>query len=265
MKSLTDLQGENSQIAISIAKVGVTDLVLPVRVQTKAGVQNVVATIDALGSLTKNERGAHMSRTARILNDHIEKVITYDEIIRIVEDLKKQLNSKKINLKLKFTLFMKKYSPVTKNSSYVNYNCWIMAKADGKSTMMSLGTSVLITSLCPVSKSISNMSAHNQRGEVTIVAEMHRNNFWFEDLIGLIERNSSCELYGVLKREDEKYVTEKAYENAKIVEDIVRSIARELKRSKKLGKWSVSCKNFESIHTHNVYAEIVGGTNGRGN
>ena len=264
MANLMDLQGKGSEIAISIDKVGITNLILPLKIKTRGGIQNVVAEIDALGSLSKNERGAHMSRTARILNDYVKKTITYDTVIQITKDLMTQLRSENINLKIKFTLFRKKFSPITKNYSYVNYDCWINANSN-HSFSMSLGTSALITSLCPVSKSISKFGAHNQRGEVTIVAEILNNSFWFENFIELIEKNSSSEMYGVLKREDEKFVTETAYKNPKIVEDIVRSIAKELKNNKKLGKWSVSCKNFESIHTHNAYAEIIGEPNGRRN
>ncbi len=264
MTDLIDVQGGCAQIEIGIDKVGITNLILPLKIQTGSGVQNVVAEIDALGSLSKTERGAHMSRTARILNDCVKKTIDHNTVIQITKDLKQQLHSENINLKIKFTLFRKKFSPITKNYSYINYDCWINADMTHKFSM-SLGTSVLITSLCPVSKSISKFGAHNQRGEVVVVAEILDNNFWFDNFIELIEKNSSSEMYGVLKREDEKFVTETAYKNPKIVEDIVRSIAKELRSNKKLGKWSVSCKNFESIHTHNAYAEIIGESNGRRN
>ena len=259
-----DLKGKSSEIAINIDKVGITNLVLPLKIKTVEGIQNVVAEIDASVSLSKNERGAHMSRIVRILNDYVKKIITYGVIIQITKDLRTQLRSENTNLKIKFTLFRKKFSPITKNYSYVNYDCWINANLNHNFSM-SLGTSVLITSLCPVSKSISKFGAHNQRGGVIIVADILNNTFWFEKFIELIEKNSSSEMYGVLKREDEKFVTEAAYKNPKIVEDIVRLIAKELKNNKKLGKWYVSCKNFESIHTHNAYAEIIGESDGRRN
>lgn len=250
---LRDLQGENAQISMSIDEVGVSNLILPFMIKTRIGVQNIVATIDAFCSLKSNERGSHMSRIVRILNDYANLIITPKNIIEITEKLRQNLDSDNAYLKLTFTLFKKKAAPVTKIYSYVNYKCWIAATNDS----ITLGTSTLITSLCPVSKSISHASAHNQRGEVKVEIKPNNDTVSFEDIIDIIEESSSSELYGVIKREDEKYVTEKAYANPRIVEDIVRLIATKLTTNNNIKSWSVSCENFESIHTHNAYAKIT--------
>ena len=260
---MRDIQIEKAAIELNIDKVGVTDLILPLKIYSKEmGTQPVTAHIEILASLSSKERGTHMSRMVRIMNDYVGKVISFKTISDILNHIQNELVCKNVHLQIKFTLFRKKYAPVTKHPSYVDYDCWISASKKGKNQSISLGTTVLITSLCPISKSISKFGAHNQRGAVTITANIINKNIWFEDFIKLIEQNSSCDLFGVLKREDEKFVTEKAYDNAKIVEDIVREIAYCLGKNKHIDQWSVSCKNFESIHTHNAFAEI-GGKNGR--
>ncbi len=243
-----------------IDRVGVTDLILPIQIKFNSeNVKSTSANISAYVSLTAKERGTHMSRMARIINDFVEEVVTYESLCDLFGNLQKKLSSKKIFIEIKFLLFKRKEAPITKNQSYVNYNCRILAEKSGeKLPNITLEASVPITSLCPVSKSISDYGAHNQRGEVTISVELKKEGIWFEDLIHIAEKNGSSEIFGVLKREDEKYVTEKAYDNARIVEDIVRAVAAHLRNNGSLSKWRVSCKNFESIHTHNAFAEIKG-------
>ena len=249
---------------MEIDKVGITDLVLPLKIRGRnKKVQDITGRVEVLTNLSRKQRGTHMSRMVKLLNEFAEeRVISYEEICLLLGDLQKFLDNKKVQINIQFILFRKKYAPISKIPSYVNYDCEITARKIDRDISIILGTKTLITSLCPISKSLSKASAHNQRGEVNVTAELINDNLWFEDLISIIENNSSCDLFGVLKRVDEKFVTEKAYDNAMIVEDIVRGVADNLKSNKNIKKWTVSCKNLESIHTHNAFAEITG-KNGR--
>lgn len=249
------IQSKRPKFEIGINKVGITNLVLPLKIKFDGTINHVTAKVGAFVDLPSHERGTHMSRMIRILYKASEKEIDAEKISKILEELKEQLHATHSYLTAEFILFKEKEAPITKNKGYINYKCFI--EANQNFTMnLRIGAEVLITSLCPISKSISNYSAHNQRGKLIASVLCKDRVLWFDELIIDLEKGGSCELFSVLKREDEKYVTEKAYENAKIVEDIIREVAVLLKENKHIEKFKVSCENFESIHTHNAFSEI---------
>lgn len=252
-----DLLSKSLEKTIKINKVGVTDLVLPVKIyDRKKRYQLVTAKINACVSLSENERGIHMSRIVKRLNDYSKKILSLKKIKKLLLELREEENSENSYLTMGFTMFKEKLSPITKHKSFVNYKCRIEGIQKGSESAVKLIVDVLTTSLCPISKSISRNSAHNQRASINVSVIPINDKIWFEDLIQIVEENGSCDLFGVLKREDEKFVTEKAYNNPKMVEDVVRDIAKILRKNRNIAEWSVSCKNFEAIHMHNVYAYI---------
>ncbi len=253
---INDLQKTTKpKFEIAINKVGITNLMLPMKIKYGGKLNPVTAKVGAFVDLPKGERGTHMSRMIRILNQHSEKEIDTKQISKILSELKQQLNAKHSYLTMEFILFKIKEAPVTKHKGYIGYKCFV--NADQNSILkINLGAEVLVTSLCPISKDISDYNAHNQRGLLKAEVLCNGGQIWFDNLIETVEKGGSCELFSVLKREDEKYVTEKAYDNPKIVEDIVREVAVLLKANEHIEEFKISCENFESIHTHNAFSEI---------
>ncbi len=256
MENKKDLQKGKPEHELAINKVGITNLELPIKVNFNSKTVHAQAKISALVDLSSEKRGTHMSRLITILTEESEKTLTFKQIDDILTRIKKELEAEHSYLDFEFTIFHKKKSPITKKEGYVNYKCSINAEKNLKTTI-SLGAEVLVTSLCPISKEISDYSAHNQRGRLVVKALCKNDKVWFDQIISDVEKCGSCELYSVLKREDEKYVTEKAYENPKIVEDIVRQMAVTLMKNKNIVKLNISCENEESIHLHNAFSEIT--------
>lgn len=241
---------------IHIDKVGIKDLKLPVTVQDRShGTQNTVADVNFYVDLPHHFKGTHMSRFVEILNDYRESF----EISRMSEILataRKKLNAVKAHLELTFPYFVEKKAPVSQSPGMIDYLCTIAAMGNGnKDVSIVLTVRVPVTSLCPCSKEISDYGAHNQRSIVT-VSVMTQKFIWLEELIELIEKQASCEVYSLLKREDEKFVTEKAYNNPVFVEDIVRGVTDALSNDSRIDWFSVESDNIESIHNHNAYALI---------
>jgi GTP cyclohydrolase IB len=253
---MQDLQERKPRFEIDINKVGITELLLPFKIKYNKKINSVTAKVGAFVDLPKTERGTHMSRIIRILHEYSNKPLNPEQISLILREIKQQLNAKHSYLIMEFTLFKEKKSPITKNKGFTSYKCFI--NADQNAVMdLRIGTEVLVTSLCPISKEVSRYSAHNQRGKLLAEVLCNDKGLWFDELIDLVEKGGSCELFSVLKREDEKFVTEKAYENPKIVEDIVREVADTLKNNIHIIEFKVSCENFESIHMHNAFSEII--------
>jgi GTP cyclohydrolase I len=170
--------------------------------------------------------------------------------------MKASLGAKSAHIEIVFPYFIEKTSPCTQSKGLMDYNCTIIGSSNGrKKADIVLKVAVPVTSVCPCSKEISEYGAHNQRGEVLVAARFHK-FIWIEDIVNLVERAASCDIYSVLKRADEKYVTEKAYNNPKFVEDIVRDVAKALIADSNITWFSVSAENFESIHNHSAYAYI---------
>ncbi len=255
---LHDKQSERDTRELRIDKVGVRGLRFPIQVRDKArSVQNTVATIGMFVDLPKEFKGTHMSRFIEVLNAH-GSVIHVENIAEILRSLQEKLNAATSHLEIEFPYFMSKKSPVSRMESLMDYIARFDATACGPEIDFVLTVKANVTTLCPCSKAIAKYGAHNQRGEVT-VAIRSRKIVWIEDLIAVIEGSASSELYALLKRQDEKAVTERAYENPVFVEDLVRNVALRLNADARVSWYKVEAENFESIHNHNAYACIEKG------
>jgi len=253
---MIDVQNQIDHRNINIDKVGVKDIRYPITVMDKNnGMQHTVASINMYVNLPREFKGAHMSRFVEILNEfHGELDIR--EFRSILESMQERLTAESAHIDISFPYFLKKLSPVTETPGLLEYVCRVSGSLDRhKGYDLVLEVNVPITTVCPCSKEISEHGAHNQRGIVRLAVRFRR-FVWIEDLVGLVERAASCEVYSILKRPDEKFVTEKAFENPKFVEDVVRDIARELKREQNVRWFMVDVENFESIHNHSAYACI---------
>jgi len=255
---LHDKQSERDYRELRIDKVGVRGMRFPIQVRDKAhSFQNTVATIGMFVDLPKEFKGTHMSRFIEVLNAH-GNVIHVENINDILFAMQEKFHAATSHLEIEFPFFMVKKAPVTGLESVMDYVARFDAAACHKEIDFLLTVKANVTTLCPCSKAIARHGAHNQRGEVTVQIRF-RKAVWIEDLIGIIEASASSELYGLLKREDEKAVTERAYENPVFVEDLVRNVALRLNAHPEVSWYKVEAENFESIHNHNAYACIKKG------
>lgn len=252
---IPDIQGSQDTRKLAINKVGIKDIRHPVIVKDRSdGVQNTIATFDMYVFLPHQFKGTHMSRFVKILNDH-EKEITVNSFNDMLTEMVNLLEAKSGNIEMRFPYFVNKKAPVSGVQSLLDYDVTLIGEVSEGKTSTRIKIQVPVTSLCPCSKSISDYGAHNQRSHVTVNAKT-RGFIWIEEIIDIVEKQASCELYGLLKRPDEKYVTERAYDNPKFVEDMVRDIAGELKKDKRIRQYILESENFESIHNHSAYAMI---------
>jgi GTP cyclohydrolase I len=255
---MDDKQNERDHRELRIDKVGVRGLRFPIQIRDKAHtVQNTIATIGMFVDLPKEFKGTHMSRFIEVLNAH-GSVVHVENITDILHAMQKKLNSATAHLEMEFPFFLTKQSPVTRMNGVMDYTARFDATACGSEIDFVLTVRVPVTTLCPCSKAISEYGAHNQRGLCSVQIRS-RKAVWIEDLIALIESSASSELYSLLKRADEKAVTERAYENPVFVEDLVRNVALELNARAEVTWYKVEAENFESIHNHNAYASIEKG------
>jgi len=252
---MPDIQGSKDTRHIAIDKVGIKDIRYPVRVKDRSGrEQHTIANFNMYVQLPHNFKGTHMSRFVEILNEH-EYEITLESFKGMLVEMVKRLEAKSGHIEMTFTYFVKKSAPVSGVSSLLDYEVTFIGEITDKVPSITLKVVVPVASLCPCSKEISDYGAHNQRSHVTVTVKP--NGFlWIEDVIDLVERQASCELYGLLKRPDEKHVTEHAYENPKFVEDMVRDVAAQLNKDSRVAYYVVESENFESIHNHSAYALI---------
>jgi GTP cyclohydrolase I len=259
LPSIADVQGLEDHRRIAIDKVGIKGIRHPVRVKDRTGgEQHTIATFDMVVYLPHNFKGTHMSRFVEILNRR-EKEITVESFQEMIPEMASRLNSEKGHLEMRFPYFVNKKAPVSGVESLMDYDVTFIGETTPEQgTEMSLKVVVPVTSLCPCSKEISAYGAHNQRSHVTVQAKLAASQdiLWIEDVISTVESVASCELYGLLKRPDEKYVTEKAYDNPKFVEDMVRDTAHRLNLDARISHYVVESENFESIHNHSAYAMI---------
>jgi len=253
-----DEQNQRDHRQLRIDKVGVRGLKFPIQVRDKAhSIQNTVATIGMFVDLPKEFKGTHMSRFIEVLNAH-GSIIHVENISDILRALQKRLNAETAHLEIEFPYFLVKKSPVTEKDGVMDYVARFDAIANGKEIDFVLTVKVGVTTLCPCSKAISERGAHNQRGLVTLQMRSSE-SIWIEDLIAVVESCASSELYALLKRQDEKAVTERAYDNPVFVEDLVRNVALKLNADARVVWYKVEAENFESIHNHNAYACIEKG------
>ncbi len=253
---MIDVQNQLDNRNIHVDKVGVKDIRYPLTVMDKKnGVQHTVACINMYVNLPREFKGTHMSRFIEILNEFHDN-LDIRKFSTILESMQKKLDSQSAHLEIKFPYFIKKLSPVTASAGLMEYMCRIVGSMDrSRGFDLVSEVNVPITTVCPCSKEISEHGAHNQRGVVRLAVRFSK-FVWIEDLVELIENAASCDVYSVLKRPDEKYVTEKAYGNPKFVEDVVRDIANLMNKDANITWFKVDVENFESIHNHSAYACI---------
>jgi len=251
---MEDIQNHTDYRNIDIDQVGVKGIRYPITVLDKdQGEQQTVAQINMYVNLPRYYKGTHMSRFVEILNENSRR-ISLQNFSDILEEMKLRLNAESAHMEISFPYFVNKHAPVTGAEGLMEYLCTFKGSLNSGSDLV-IGVHVPISTLCPCSKEISDFGAHNQRGEVRLKVRFKK-FVWIQDLIKLVEESASSEVFSVLKREDEKYVTEQAYQNPMFVEDIVREIALKLGRDSNITWFSVESENFESIHNHNAYASI---------
>lgn len=251
---MEDTQNHKDSRNIDIDQVGVKGICYPISVLDKdMGEQQTVAEINMYVNLPRYYKGTHMSRFVEILNENSRR-ISLQNFTGILETMKERLNAESAHMEIAFPYFVSKTAPVTGAEGLMEYRCIFQGSLKEKSDLVIM-IQVPVSTLCPCSKEISDFGAHNQRGEVRLQVRFKK-FVWIEDLIRLVEQSSSSEVYSVLKRQDEKFVTEQAYNNPMFVEDIVREIALQLNHDPNITWFSVASENFESIHNHNAYAYI---------
>ena len=254
---MKDIQNQHDYRNIPIDKVGIKNLRYPITVlDRKNGFQHTVATINMYVDLPHKYKGTHMSRFVEMLH-LLRQEVSLKKISVVLGQMKEHLNAASAEIEVRFPYFIEKKAPISESPGLLDYTCRIIGSSDpeGKVDLVS-EVIVPISSVCPCSKEISEIGAHNQRGEVRLSTRFKK-FIWMEDMIELVEGCASCEVYSVLKRVDEKCVTERGFSNPKFVEDIVRDIAQKLKRDSNITWFSVSAENFESIHNHSAFAHII--------
>jgi GTP cyclohydrolase I len=254
---LADVQSNRDHRNLAIQRVGIKDVTHPIEVQTASGTRPSVASIDVFVGLAAGTKGTHMSRFLEVLQAHtapISPASTQDLMRQILDRLEAETG----HIALRFPYFVSKAAPVSGAISLMDYQVTLKAQADPHGTVVTLQVLVPVTSLCPCSKSISAYGAHNQRSHITIAVDLTALDLRVETLIDIAEQAASCPLWGLLKRPDEKYVTERAYDNPKFVEDLVRDVASAVAKLPGVARYWVEAENFESIHNHSAYAQLSG-------
>ena len=255
---LPDVQASADHRALAIQRVGVRGLRYPMSVRDADGsVQHTVATLEMTVGLPADVKGTHMSRFVELLEAERD-ALDLDGLRGLFADMLERLEATSGRIEARFPWFMKKTAPVSGVDSLLDMDARVVVdKAEAGAVRTTLEAVVPVTSLCPCSKKISEYGAHNQRSHITISATL-RGDLGLRELVRMAEEEASCEVFGLLKRPDEKWVTERAYDNPKFVEDLVRDIALRLRADARIAAWSVQSENFESIHNHSAYALIEG-------
>ncbi|HRT27547.1 MAG TPA: GTP cyclohydrolase FolE2 [Syntrophales bacterium] len=252
---MVDVQSLTDHRNINIKKVGVKGVKYPIIVLDRAnGFQHVNATVNMYVNLPHHFKGTHMSRFVEVLNEYRGQ-INIKTFRTILEKIKEKLNAESAHMEIEFPYFIEKTAPSSGAKSLMEYICRFAGENNGQKTDFMVGVTVPVTTVCPCSKEISSLGAHNQRSIVKVNLRF-RKFFWIEDVIKLVEDSASGEVYSLLKRADEKYVTEKAYRNPMFAEDVVRSVAEKLNRMDNFPWYSVEAENLESIHNHSAYAYV---------
>ncbi|MBV1819136.1 GTP cyclohydrolase FolE2 [Anaerosalibacter bizertensis] len=248
---MEDIQKQVDTRNIALKKVGIKDFKCPISVLDRENKsQNTIAKIDAAVSLSHDIKGTHMSRFVEIISEMDR--ISPENIEKILDNMIEKLDSESAYMKIDFDYFIKKLSPVTKIESLTDVKCYYEATKDEEFKFL-MGVSVPVITLCPCSKAISEFGAHNQRAVVDILVDMN-GLVWIEDLVKIAEESSSSPVYPLLKRKDEKYITEQSYLNPRFVEDVAREVALRLEKTEKIRWYSVKVESMESIHNHSAFA-----------
>ncbi|MEM9559021.1 MAG: GTP cyclohydrolase FolE2 [Planctomycetota bacterium] len=254
-ETIPDVQASSDDRRVAIDRVGVKEVTYPMRLRTRAGgEQSTVATINMYVALPHTQKGTHMSRFLEVLNEHHCEPLTPERIPEVTRAIKQRLEAEEAHFEARFTYFIEKPAPVTGMKGLMDYEVAFECTSNSHDDFL-LSVAAPATSLCPCSKEISAYGAHNQRCRIE-ASVRPEGRLWIEDLAEMLERAASCPVYSVLKRPDEKYVTEAAYDNPKFVEDIIRDLAMILEGEDRIASYNISSENFESIHSHNAYAQI---------
>ena len=254
--ALGDVQSRPDSRNLRIDSVGIKGIRYPVTIRAGATLVPTIATLSMTVGLAAVEKGTHMSRFVELLEAHTE-ALNVARFKRVIVEMLHRLKAPSGSIEMRFPYFVKKAAPVSGALSQLDYEiCWQGGVSDEGTYSFWMQVMVPATSLCPCSKEISEYGAHNQRSCITIRAEL-MDEMPIEELIGIAERGASCEVYGLLKRSDEKHVTERAYDNPKFVEDVVSDVALSLNQEPRVGAYVVEAENFESIHNHSAFARIA--------
>ena len=256
---MKDVQNERDHRNIPIDKVGIKNLRYPIRVKDRRdGSQSTIASINMYVDLPQEYKGTHMSRFVEMLH-LLKPEISLKKFSVLLEAMKENLDAASAHIEMSFPYFIEKQAPVSHAPGLMDYNCRIIGSSNSRNDIDLVSeVNVPITSVCPCSKEISDQGAHNQRGSVQLQTRFKK-FIWLEDMIELVESCASCDVFSVLKRVDEKHVTEQGFSNPKFVEDVVRDISERLIADDNITWFSVSAENFESIHNHSAYARITKG------
>jgi GTP cyclohydrolase I len=253
--SIPDVQAAHDSRKLAIDQVGVKSIRHPVKVMERAGgIQHTVASFNMYVGLPHQFKGTHMSRFVEILSAQ-ERELTVDSFKAMLKEMVERLEAEEGRVEMSFPYFIEKKAPVSGVKSLMDYEVTFIGEVKKGKQCFAMKVLVPVTSLCPCSKKISDYGAHNQRSHVTVTAKTS-DFVWIEEIVDLVEKQASAELYGLLKRPDEKYVTERAYDNPKFVEDMVRDVAAILNLDERISAYVVESENFESIHNHSAYALI---------
>lgn len=252
--SIPDIQSTPDTRNMPINRVGIKDLHFPVRIESAQGVVHTTAKLTMAVYLPAEQKGTHMSRFVALMEEH-NAALSPAALHALTESMLARLHAHSGSIEAAFAFFRTKTAPVSGIKSLMDYQVTLACDINQGQTRHRLSVLVPVTSLCPCSKEISQYGAHNQRSHVTVSLESD-GAVAVEEIIDLVENQASCQLYGLLKRPDEKFVTERAYENPKFVEDMVRDIALALQNDARIRRFSVESENFESIHNHSAYALI---------
>ena len=255
---LPDIQSSADLRQLAIQRVGVRGLRYPLRILDRQGeVRHTVATLEMTVLLPPDVKGTHMSRFVEILESERD-ALDLAGVRSMFRDTLQRLDAPAGRIEMRFPYFMRKQAPVSGVESLLDLDAAVcVEQAEGQAPTLTLQVVVPVTSLCPCSKKISDYGAHNQRSHLTLTATL-REDMSLEELVRIAEEEASCEVFGLLKRPDEKWVTERAYDNPKFVEDLVRDVALRLRAEPRIAGWTVESENFESIHNHSAYALIEG-------
>lgn len=255
-EELADVAAQRDSRGIGIQRVGIRQVHLPAFIRTKAGGQvQVLASIDMAVDLPHDWRGTHMSRLVRVLNQWRDKRISKLEMEQILQQVRDSLQARRAEMAMCFKYFLEKHAPVSGTPCEMDYDCTFYGRLGQDGYQFTLGVLVPVTTVCPCAKEISEVGAHGQRAQIGVRVRTRDDLIlWIEDLVPLLEQQGSCQVFPLLRREDEKWVTERAFGNPKFVEDVVRDTVAALRGVDDVTWFQVECEAFESIHNHNVYA-----------
>jgi GTP cyclohydrolase I len=256
-KDMVDVQNMRDERRVPIQKVGVKGLRYPIVLLDKANsVQHTTAIVNLYADLPHDFKGTHMSRFIEVFDAHRQD-LSMPRFLRMLEGIRASLEAETAYADIHFPYFIEKKAPVSGQAAMMSYDCAYSGKVGSSGKEFDVTVSVPIQTVCPCSKAISDYGAHNQRGIVTLSVALGP-FFWIEDLVALVEDSASSGVYTLLKREDEKFVTEQAFDNPRFVEDLVREVYVKVEALGKFPRFSVEAENFESIHNHSAYAYVEG-------